>query len=58
MPIFGKQLIPRLKDKKLDSVRAYLKNSKLFNNTNIDINRYVLDQNYPADRMEFSPISN
>lgn len=56
MPIFGRQLIPRMKDKKLDSVRAFLKNSKLFNAANT--NKYVLDQNYLSDRAAFSPNSN
>ena len=56
MPIFGRQLIPRLKNKKTDSVRAYLKNSKLFNVTNT--NKYLLDQNYSSERIAFSPTSN
>lgn len=56
MPIFGRQLIPRMKDKKLDSVRAFLKNSKLFNVTNT--NKWVLDQNYSSERVAFSPNSN
>lgn len=41
MPIFGRSIIPRLKDKKADSVRAYLKGSKLFNITNT--NKFIMD---------------